>query len=163
VKRWMTVVLAGLALTLVGCGAPPSEAFGLSLSSQGTVELRFGRCLGGWDIWVRPAGDEATRSVWALREDRGSGRAAGHLPPVIVVGGETPKGWREVTKLRHPLESGVRYTVHVGSGEWYQEFFDFTVDELEPGYVLDFTHNLIPIEEFPTESACQTKSPSSAS
>ena len=92
------VVLAGLALTLVGCGAPPSEAFGLSLSSQGTVELRFGRCLGGWDIWVRPR-QVATRSVWALREDRGSGRAAGHLPPGHRRRRQDhEKGWREVTK-----------------------------------------------------------------
>jgi hypothetical protein len=158
------IVLVGLALGLTACDAPPTEAFGLSLTSHGTVELRFGRCLFAWAIWVRPApGDLSTRPVWALREDRGSGRVAGHFPPVIVVGGLTPQGWRQVTALSHPLEPGVRYTVHVDSGEYYQEEFDFTVDELKPGYVLDFTHELVPLEEFPTESACATRSPSVAS
>jgi hypothetical protein len=160
----MPVVLAGLALTLVGCDGPPSEAFGLSLTSHSTVEVRFGRCLGAWSIWVKPAGDDlSTQPVRALREDRGSGRAAGLFPPVIVVGGLTPKGWREVTELRQPLEPGVRYTVHVDSGEYYAMNFDFSVDELKPGYVLDFTHELIPMEEFPTESACATRSPNVAS
>jgi hypothetical protein len=164
VSRWASIVLVALALGLTACGGPPSEAFGLSLTSHGTVELRFGRWLGAWSVWVKPAGvDLSTRPVWALREDRGSSRAAGHFPPVIVVGGLTPKGWREVTELRHPLEPDVRYTVHIDSGEYYQMGFDFLVDELKPGYVLDFTHELVPMEEFPTESACTTRSPSVAS
>jgi hypothetical protein len=160
VSRWASLVLVALALALTACDAPPSEAFGISLTSHGTVELRFGRCLGAWSVWVRFAGDDlSTRPVWALREDRGSGQAAGHFPPVIVVGGLTPKGWREVAELRHPLEPGVRYTVHVDSGESYQEDFDFTIDELK----LDFTHELVPIEEFPSETACTTMSPTVAS
>jgi hypothetical protein len=166
VSRWAVIVLVVLAMGLTACDAPPEEAFGLSLTSHGTVELRFGRCLGAWSIWVRLAGDDldlSTRPVWALREDRGSGRAAGLFPPVIVIGGLIPNGWLEVTKLAHPLEPGVRYTVHVDSGEYYQFGFDFSVDELKPGYVLDFTHELVPIEEFPTESACTTRSPSVAS
>ena len=163
-SRWAVIVLVVLAMGLTACDAPPEEAFGLSLTSHGTVELRFGRCLFAWNVWVKPAGDDlSTRPVWALREDRGSGRAAGLFPPVIVIGGLIPKGWLEVTKLAHPLEPGVRYTVHVDSGEYYQFGFDFSVDELKPGYVLDFTHELVPIEEFPTESACTTRSPSVAS
>jgi hypothetical protein len=49
------------------------------------------------------------------------------------------------------------------AASYYQMGFDFSVDELKPGYVLDFTHELVPIEEFPTESACTTRSPSVAS
>jgi hypothetical protein len=43
------------------------------------------------------------------------------------------------------------------AGSGTKSSFDFTVDELKPGYVLGFTHNLIPMEEFPTESACPAK------
>ena len=163
-SRWASIVLVALAVGLTACGpGPPSEAFGLSLTSHGTVELRFSRCLSAWGIWVKPAGDLSTRPVWALREDRGSGRAAGQVPPVLVVGGLTPTGWRQITALSHPLEPGVRYTVHVDSGEYYQKDFGFKIDELKLGYVLDFTHELVPLEEFPTESACMTRSPSVAS
>ena len=144
---------------MVACGGPPSEAFGISLTTQGFVELRFGRCLGTPEISVRPAGDEWIPPVWDIvaRDSR-----SGRLPPVVVVG-DVPRGWRERTKLKHELEPGVSYTVQASSGEWYVRQFDFTIDELRPGYVLDFTHDVVLIDDFPTESACATRSPSDAS
>lgn len=84
------------------------------------------------------------------------------LPPVVVVG-DVPRGWRERTKLKHELEPGVPYTVQASSGEWYLMQFDFTIDELRSGYLLDFTHDVVPIPDFPTESACATRSPSDGS
>lgn len=84
------------------------------------------------------------------------------LPPVVVVG-DVPRGWRERTKLKHELEPGVPYTVAASSGEWYVRQFDFKIDELRLGYVLDFTRAVVPIGDFPTESACATRSPNDVS
>jgi hypothetical protein len=77
-----------------------------------------------------------------------------------------PLRWSEIAAAptrRCIPRSSSRRSSHVDSGEYYAMNFDFSVDELKPGYVLDFTHELIPMEEFPTESACATRSPNVAS
>jgi hypothetical protein len=161
-KRSTFIVLVALMMGLVACGpVPPREAFGLSVSSQGAAELRFGRCVGTPELYVRRASDEPTPPVWHIYANDWRSRQAG--VPLVVIVGEVPPGWRATPKLKHPLEPGVRYTAEAWSGEAYVYDFDFTLADLKPGYVLDFTHDLVPEAEFPTKSGCSWKSPTRSS
>jgi hypothetical protein len=68
------IVLADIAVGLVACDAPIPETFGLFLTPQGAVELRFGKCVPAGATWVQRAIEDRTRPVWEIVPKEGAHR-----------------------------------------------------------------------------------------
>ena len=148
------VAVAALAALLTSCSAEDPEQFGLLPAPQGPPEIRIAGCPPyAWSILLAVAGEEG-QVLWELApiEDRAS-----NLPARFLIG-SVPEGWKEVVSLRRDLAAGVEYKINLSSGEAYGVSLDFSLEDLRPGYILDFAENLVPIERFPLRTTCEEPS-----
>lgn len=143
--------VAALAALLTSCDVEHPEQFGLSPTPQGPPEIRIAGCPSyARSISLAVSGEEG-RVLWELApiKDRAS-----NLPDRFLIG-FVPEGWKEVVSLRRDLAPGVEYQITLSSGEAYAVSLDFSLEDLRPGYILDFAENLIPIERFPLRTTCE--------
>jgi hypothetical protein len=57
--------------------------------------------------------------------------------------------------LRRDLAPDVEYQIVLSSGEAYGVSLDFSLEDLRPGYILDFAEHLLPTERFPLWTTCE--------
>lgn len=65
-----------------------------------------------------------------------------------------PEGWKEPVPLRRELTPDVEFEIMLASGEAYVVGLDFSLEDLRPGYILDFDGNLVPPRRFPLRTTC---------
>jgi hypothetical protein len=127
------------------------EMFGLTPTSKAVPEVRIAGCpTQAYSVLLTLAGRPA-RPVWKLTPLEKNRIPT--LPERFLIG-SVPKGWKEVVSLRGALAPGVEYQIYVSSREAYVVSLPFSLEDLRPGYILDFDGNLVPMGRFPLRTTC---------
>jgi hypothetical protein len=131
--------------------------FGLSPTPRGVPEIRLAGCLYAWSVFLTLAevpgqAPGPSDALWRLRPIKKN--RSGILPKRFLIG-SVPEGWTEAVPLQGDLAPDVQYRIYVSSGEAYIVRLDFSLEDLRPGYILDFAENLVPIERFPLQTTCE--------
>jgi hypothetical protein len=158
--RWMphrAGLIAGLALALLVPACDPTESrhFGLQVSVDGDLIIRFRHCVepparqspARVSVYSVGGGDER---LWAIVEDTPNRHA--YFPMALKVG-ETPSGYRMDMPLVEPIPHEGRIRVSFSAGEAWYESLEFKLAELRADMVLTFDRRYVSPEEF-YQQAC---------
>jgi hypothetical protein len=157
-RRYAAVAPALAAFLLASCEPiVEPEMFGLSPTPRGVPEIRLAGCLYAWSVFLTLAevpgqAPGPSDALWRLRPIKKN--RSGILPKRFLIG-SVPEGWTEAVPLQGDLAPDVQYRIYVSSGEAYIVRLDFSLEDLRPGYILDFAENLVPIERFPLQTTCE--------
>jgi hypothetical protein len=127
------------------------EMFGLTPTSKLIPEVRIAGCpTQAYSVLLTLAGQPA-RPLWELAPLEKN--RVPTLPERFLIG-SVPEGWKDIVSLRRALATGVEYQIYVSSREAYVVSLAFSLEDLRPGYILDFGGNLVPTRRFPLRTTC---------